>query len=740
MFCAWALALGSSSPAQAQPTANKDAKKIVLTSLRETNKDSLLKSGFLTDLDRISLLPEPTPSPQAGWSSDPNDKRPQKEQTTPAGEILLIRAERFRRDGKILICEGNVTTEVSGIRLDCQKLEYDTQTGFAKARKDCIFFWGDNFAASQEVDLDTQNRTALMRKVAGKGAELATGSRQTEQSLFFYADELRWTPDKAELTTATITTCDEVPQDWHYKLEASKIDIYPRQRLDATGGALTLGTQRLFTLPTISLSLDPSRSVWQDFIPTFGYSGVFGAFVRTRLPFHFDSRNFGKIHLDYYTRTGLAGGIEGQFTLGNRGGGSIFYYRQGGVQSTAGRMDMRASLGYAIDEYTNIGFSYGQNQFELPGVVSPLNVGTSFAISRYAPGNAFQASTFYSRSGDNTNTGYRLFYEADLSERTSVLLSGDYAEASTLATKTHRFHYLASVLHRGDWFDMDLSAENTGGQSTYFVNRNPELRFRTHPLYLGDVPVLASFAYGDITEFPSECRTTRGDLRLTIPDQTVDWESGRMYAGAGFKEFFYGNGQNQTVVTARTSLMQNFNDNMLGRLDFNYQSPSGSTPFLTDFHYPYQSLTGGLEFYNTGEFRLSAYGGYDFYRNVTHDIMGRADYALGPGWAVSTGTNFDPGQGQFRSVDNQLSIQLTDNIYISHWAVYDFQQQKLSYQDFLINFAEHDWDASLAYRGVQNEVFFQFALKAFPSPKVQIGPSTNLPILPQNLPNAFVRN
>jgi hypothetical protein len=725
-----------SKPVSARPKpsvqATKPSKSALKLETPPTNPFTGILRGLLAQetLKQIGVDPATPPAPP----------RKEIEQKTPAGELLLIRAEKFRRDGKVLYCEGNVTVEIAGIRLDSQQLIYDSETGLAKGRKDCVFFWGDNFAASQEVDLDTKTKRAVMRKVAGRGSELVTSGKQLEEPMFFYADELRWTPEKAELTHAVLTTCDEVPQDWHYKIEASKIDIYPRDHLDATGSAITLGDRRLFTLPTISFSLDPNRSIWQDFIPTFGYSGIFGAFARFRVPYHIDPRNYGKVLLDFYSKTGIAGGLEHQFSLGDRGGGNFYFYKQGGVQSAAGRLDLRANVGYQLDDFTNIGFAYGQNQFELPGLVSPTNIGTSFAISRYAPGSAFQFSSNFSRSGDNTNTGYRAFYETDLNERTSILLSGDYALASTLFARTQRSHYLVSVTHRGDWFDADLAAENTGGQNTFFLNRNPEFRFRTHPLYLGQVPILASLNFGDITESPSNCRSTRGDFRLTVPDQTMDWGSGRASVGGGFKQFFYGTGDDLRVLTARSTVMQNLSDTTLARLDFNYQSPTGTTPFLSDVHYNYQTVTAGMEFYNAGQFKLAAYGGYDFFRNTPHDIIARADYALGPGWNFSTGTNFDPNAGQFRSVDNQLSVQLTDNIFVSHWSVYDFEQQKLSYQDFIVNFAEHDWDASIAYRGVQNEVFFQLSLKAFPSPRIQIGPNTSAPVLPQNLPNAFIRD
>ena len=659
--------------------------------------------------------------------------------STPNNQLLLLRGEKIRRVGRTTYAEGNVSLEIGGLRLDCQSLEYDPDTGWAHARGECLFFWGENYACAETVDIDTLKNTAVMRHVSGRGEDLATNAKQVEEPLYFWAEELKWQPDKIEMNQAVISTCDLVPGDWHYRLEAEKIEVYPRDHLDATRSSVTMGNTRLVTLPIITVALDGKRGMLRDFIPSAGYNGLYGAFLRLKFPFTFDKNNFGRFRVDLYSVTGVAYGFEDTFSLGTKGGGNIYYYRQAGVGDATGRLDFHTNVGYQLDRYTSLGFSYGQNRTELPGLTSPLNIGTSVALTRNAPGSMIQLSSSYSRSGDNTNTGYRAYYEKDLSERDTILLSVDYSQASTLAARTQRYHYLADFIHRDTWFDAEAVFENSQGQSTFFLNREPEVRFRTRPLYVGMVPFVATASYGSITESPSNVHTERGDIRLFIPDQTIDWGSGRVQAGAGFRELFYGTQDAERVVTARTSVMQNLGPNCLARVDANIQLPSGTTPFQSDQLYSYESITGGLEFYNTGKFRLAGYGGYDLLHHQAHDVVARADYSLGPGWSVSSGANYDLVGGQFRSVDTQLSLQLSDKIYLSYWTVYDFTLQKQSYQDVLLKFSEHDWDASVAYRGVQNEVFVQFSMKAFPQPAIKVGPNTSSPILPQNLPNAFVR-
>jgi hypothetical protein len=90
-------------------------------------------------------------------------------------------------------------------------------------------------------------------------------------------------------------------------------------------------------------------------------------------------------------------------------------------------------------------------------------------------------------------------------------------------------------------------------------------------------------------------------------------------------------------------------------------------------------------------------------------------------------------------VDAGIKMQITPGLSLSHWSVYDLVNSRLTYQDYQLNLEDHDSITSLVYRGVQNEFFLQFSLKAFPLQPVSIGPNTHDPILPQYMPNAFVR-
>lgn len=685
-----------------------------------------------------------TPLPGRAQAAPPDQEQSQRQPqettaTSPEGYLLLFRAEQIQREGDVLTCVGKVHIEYEGVSLDCQWLRYDLKTGLVEARKECLFVFGDSFAAAEEIDYLVNDRRAVLRHVVGRGNDLASSAEFTEQPLFFWADEMVWEPDKVELLEASVTTCDAQPGEWDYRIVARRVEIFPQRRLDAYQAGLEFGGFRPLTLPKMSFSLDPAQPLLQDTAPSLGFSQIFGAFARFVVPYTLDRHNYGKIHVDYYTRTGLAGGLEHSYQLGDRLTGDIFYYQQSGAGSAAGRYDFSTNARYKIDDVTTASVNYTQNRFQLPGYVSPLTVNTLFEVVRKEEGRLAMIQSNYARSADNTDATYQALLRQDLGKDTRLLVEGDYTQAANIVRETHRFHGLGQLTHRTDLFNLEADLEGASGTSTFWVDRLPELRMAARPIYFGDVPLLASFSYANLHEMPTDISANRLDMRLTVPDQMYTLGSSRLLVGAQLRQFVYDTGDDQRAWLARASLYQPVGDSMTARVDYNLQDPNGRTPFQHDLVDPYNKLTGGLDYYNSGSLRLGAYGGYDFYRNRPADLIGRMDYNPGSSFSLSSGANFDPNQANFHSVDNLLSFKIGEKFSLTHWSLYDFQQEKLTYQDVMLNYEGHDFVASVAYRGLQQELFFQFNLRGFPSPPVHVGPDPTLPALPNQLSNPFTR-
>lgn len=654
--------------------------------------------------------------------------------------LLLLEADRVYKRGDVTIAEGNVRLEIKGARLDCQRLEFDSRSKLINASRECVFSWGQNYAASERLTYDLDKEEAVLYEAAGRGDELVHQNRLVESSLYFWADRLRWTPEKVVLDEALLTTCELNPDDFHYAIESEQITVFPRDKLVASNTAISLHDNRLYTVPTIVVPLDEDKQRQrQSYFPSAGYNNLDGVFLRNRFDYYIDKGNYGSLNLDAYQRSGLGYGLESFFELAPGTGGNIFYYTQNGQQAQRNRFELRGNAQVRIDEFTNLGFAYNSNQFELPGVVSPLNVASVINLSRITPGSSLQVAANFADSGDNRNSGYRFFYDVELDDRWSGILKADLSRSVVRVTETNRYHYLGGVRYRGDLFDGDLALERAGGQLTYFLNREPELRLRSHRFQMGPVPLTASASLGRLQESPSQFSTERYRMELVVPDQIMETAVGNLHVGAGLLQNFYGSGQQQYVVGARAGWLSKWGENAVARLDYNWQRPQGFTPFQHDLVFPYQTVNGGLEIFEGDVFSISASGGYDMEFGVPYDIIGRLQVKPTDRLRINAAANYDPTTRIWRNVDSGVTAQLTDGISMTHWSVYDLVNSRLTYQNFALNYEDHDWLASLAYRGVQNEIFFQMSLKAFPLRQTKIGPDPALPILPVNLQNPFTR-
>ncbi len=654
-------------------------------------------------------------------------------------EPVFIQAESVEKKGGLTIATGNVTVELQGMRLDCQRLVYDPIKGIITAERECVFTWDDSFAAAETLTLDVKTNHAVMQHVAGKSEGISLGDKNFEGGMYFWADSMVYTPQKITLEKAVLTTCDLEPNALHYHINSDQVDLYPNDKAVASNTSFTISGNKLYTLPTLVFPLTERKSKRQGYFPSVGYNNTDGGFIRNGFNYAFDQGNYGTINLDLYQRSGIGYGIEHFFDLGQRGSGNIYFYNQNGSETSRNRFEFRANGNFNIDEQTRLGVSYNASQFEINGQSSPFNVSSFVNLSRYTERSALQIGANFARSGDNQNRSYRFYYDLDLSDQWSLLTRADFASSSTEFLQTNRYHYLGSLRHRNELFEGDLSYERSGGQNTYYLNRQPELSLRTYPLQLGFLPLTASASFGILEESPSLFRTERYRLDLRVPDQIVETPMGNFHAGAGIRQSLYGSGQQQYVLGTRLGWTQDFADHLLLRLDYNWQDSHGYTPFQHDLAFGYQTISGGVELYNDDKFRLATTGAYDLNYSSAYDVITRLDVNPVDGWQLTAAANLDPNTGTWRSIDSGVTAQLTPGISLTHWSIYDLPNGRLTYQNFSLNYEDHDWLGSLTYRGVQNEIFFQMSLKAFPLRATKVGPDPSLPILPANLSNAFTR-
>lgn len=655
--------------------------------------------------------------------------------TAQSKERLFLQADAVKREGGKVVASGHVRAEIAGVRLDCDYLEYDESSGIVAAKGDCVFFFQDSFLAAETIDFNTRAQMAHMTKVSGRARDFVVDQRNVQEDLFFWADTVEWRPESIELLQATVTSCDLPPGRTDYTLESARLEILPGSRMIAQDVRLVLGDTPIYTLPTVNLSLTsraPQRI--QTFFPLPGHNGIDGVFLRNAFDYTLGDTNYGQILVDIYQKSGIGAGLKHHYEVGDLLAGDFYFYELRGRQSTRSRYQINSNTVLRPDDYSNLTLNYSANKFELPGFVSPAQENAQINYQRDTERQHLQVLGNYSRIGDNQNIVTRLFYHLHMTPELATRWSADYYRSTTpIGGATSRYHVLGSLLHTSELFDSALDLERSGGDATfYYLNRSPEVSVRSKSLYVGPVPIQVAGSFGNLFESPSMYGTTRGDLRFTIPDQTIEFGSGRFLAGAGARQMLYGSGDAQYMLAARGSYLQNLGSNAVARIDYNWQDPEGYSPFQHDLQFQYQTLTGGLEFYETDKWKLGALAGYDLNGDRLHDLIPRLDIHPLEGVRVVASSNFDPNFKVWRSVDSQVRFDLTDSVSVGSWNLYDLVNERMTYQDYQLNYEAHDWMASVIYRGVQNEVYFQFSLKAFPLQQPQIGPVTDRAILPNS--------
>ncbi len=137
-------------------------------------------------------------------------------------------------------------------------------------------------------------------------------------------EKLLTDPKKVELLPGDFSGCDyEVP---HYFFDAQKVNIYPNDYLEAYHVVFRElnGKLPLFYWPYLYISLKDEE---RDLIPKVGYNRERGWFLK--LTYYYSIFDLpGRLYMDYYTKSGFAGGFKQYFINNPKQQGYVYFYKQ----------------------------------------------------------------------------------------------------------------------------------------------------------------------------------------------------------------------------------------------------------------------------------------------------------------------------------------------------------------------------------------------------------------------------
>lgn len=657
-----------------------------------------------------------------GWAEEPN---------VP----VRFSAQEVEYTKEKTIARGKVTAIYQGVKIEADRVEVDNKSEILTATGHCAFTQGKNRLTGEVLTYDLKTQRAVLWNAYGTAKDIVYQEKPIQGTIFFWGKQIEWNGTSFKILNGEATTCDIPAPYYHYHIDSKEIEIFPQDKLIARKNSVYLGDKKLLGLKTIVVSLRPRdpRQRQQNLIPRVGYNDIDGWFAKEAVSYLWGKKDYGVVHVDWFERSGIGAGIEHYYRLGDRGEGSFYVYKLNPKTTGIRRREFNNRLQYLLPGNFNFSWAVDSSINDIPGFFRPPIYNSQVALNRTGPRHSISASYSLYNQGDNTNEGYNFLHTYKISNSLSSFLSVDYSTNSSFFSRTFRTHYLGRLTNLGKIFDTDLEQEVTSGTTLYFVNREPEITFRTHPLTVWNVPYIASLSLANYHEEPTGISTQRQDFQFLFPDKL--WQLGKnnkLNVGAGFRQLMYGSGEAKYVLASRAGVLTRYGPHLNTRFDYNYQQPYGFSPIQYDFIGTYELLTGSLELYNKEYFRLGATTGYDIRSHFFQNLVTQVKWKPKKDWDITLSSNYDMNRSKWLNINSQLNLQLNPTLNLQYWSYYDLNTQKFIYQDFALVKDMHCWEARLIYRGNFQEFWLQIVLKAFPSESAVIGVNPRGPIIPQN--------
>ncbi len=482
---------------------------------------------------------------------------------------------------------------------------------------------------------------------------------------------------------SAMTTCDR--PDPHYEVIAGGIEVEPGARITLKRAALAYRGKRLLTLPTVVVPLD-RRLPRGGYRPNVGRSVEEGWFVKTGFNYLLSDRAPGMYRVDLMERKGIGVGFEQAWRSAATTGEATLYGIPAGGQgrNLSGRVMSRIRLG--AEQQLDVGYDFRQNDYRtLPDSSdSGLRLGYGLRAgswdTRLNLNRRSNSSGAYRSASENASWNQRF----TLTQRGTLSLDADFSryESGTTGTQAQVNERLTTRLqgdYRASNYVLQLAANRNVpiGKSTaqsYFggVEKLPEIgvsqfRFTSGPL--ARLPLALNLGAGLYSEGGTAGAQRTATERIAAGFDLTSMRIGvgrsaEIAAGAGFTQYFYGEGAAQYILRSTTSLTQRWGGKSGVNLRHTYQQPHGGTPFRFDRQGKYHSITGDVGWLDDARFQISARFGYDLagsvfggssepWQTVSANMLFRPNDSV----RLRTLLTFNPNNGQFASVTGDLRLR-----------------------------------------------------------------------------------
>lgn len=560
-----------------------------------------------------------------------------------------------------------------------------------------------------------------------------------------------------------VTTCD-LPHE-HYDITSDSIVVYPNDKIVFRNASFSALGKRLFTLRRFAV---PIKEITKNpnVLPTFGNTAEEGYFMKYAYPLIANKSQMGFALVDLMQRKGVGIGIQDFYQFAG-GRGSLYLYglRDNNINKDTfnGRFSHSQTIGsIQIDATSN----FRKNSYLYAPQSSSLDNRLVFSRNvRSAQSTLTLSQTVNDVLQRTTQTAGNLQHRQDLGSGSYLNTSFDYTGYTAQDQTRARLTSQVLFSKKGAKIDWDVSAQEITDLSDESfigpgqfggIERMPEVSISSDTARLGHIlpfnlPARMRLSYGRFAELP---RPEQDRVLLDITSPSTSYQLSNTWtvlAGAGFKQFAYGDNTAQYSLDASAQLSKKLAETSTFALTYRYQRPRGFTPFRFDFIGKYNIINASLNLEATDKLKLSLIGGYNFEqpRFPWQDSVVRFTIQPNKNLLFYTATGYDFNRSQWRQVINQLRIRHGNDFKLDLGSRYDPTRGKLAtlagsldtplgaknriqavagwngltnsfdYRSIRVTRDLHCWEASLTYvdqGGFYNNqgIFFNLRIKAFP--------------------------
>ncbi|MFP4662344.1 MAG: LptF/LptG family permease [Halanaerobiales bacterium] len=581
--------------------------------------------------------------------------------------------------------------------------------------------------------------------------------------------------DELNMEQGKFTGCDlESP---HYYFDAREVIIYPEDYLIAkhvTFRELN-GRLPLFYWPYLYISLKDRD---QRLVPEIGYSSSRGWFLKTTYHYLYDDRLPGELYMDYYTKSGFAGGFKQFFFHEEDLEAFIYLYGQENKTDIPNLFNWEGEIKIDNDKNqwkTDAYLKYiNYDQYDkLDGKIRLDNNADTWSLKI---DSSFSNKDYYdSDKNDDENIGFNLTYDKDFIYNWKYYLNFyryySYNKDDGLKQRWGGLTYLSRDIGQLDYrltFERRAPSyteeDDEKDKITYY--RLPELELNYTPRGLMDYKIQLGNYYennSNITAyrlhgnanlnktwrfFDRISFTTDHDLigrvyNIRDDDTTYNYNSpdSRFVYDLPY-QLSYNN-----VNTAKISLFQGLN--WTNR--YTFSDYVGQSVFSFDNARKTERINTGLN-YTRGGWNSSLSTAYDIHNGSYSPITIRSSWRIQDGWNLNMGTSYnienetfadlyitnkynddnwqinnglryDLNNNLLKRVDNQIVYEYNDEWHFALNTIYDNQDKRFETANLKLKKLFHCRSLTFSYNYLKQEYTLEYNINLFPDQKFMVGSS-----------------